>query len=94
MLEIIDDINNCNLSSSTILVSSAVVNKFPCIDNNMGILSLRKYLDEMGCKDLLTDCVIEALELCLSCNNSAFNNANNLQTDVTAQGLHVLPICR
>ena len=55
MLEIIDDIDNSHLSSSTILVSSAVVNTFPCIDNNMGILSLRKYLDEMGCKDLPTD---------------------------------------
>ena len=55
MLEIIDDIDNSHLSSSTILVSSAVVNTFPCIDNNMSILSLRKYLDEMGCKDLPTD---------------------------------------
>ena len=89
MLEIIDDMNNSNLSSSAILVSFDVVNMFPSIDNNMGIASVRKYLDERESKDLPTDCVIEALELCLSCNNSVFNNTNYLQTDGTAQGPHM-----
>ena len=55
----------------------------------MGITSVRKYLDERESKDLPTDCVIEALELCLSCNNSVFNNTNYLQTDSTAQGPHM-----
>ena len=81
--------NNSNLSSSAILVSFDVVNMFPSIDNNMGIASVRKYLDERESKDLPTDCVIEALELCLSCNNSVFNNTNYLQTDGTAQGPHM-----
>ena len=54
MLEIIDDINNSNSSSSAILVSFDVVNMFSIIDNNMGIASVRKYLDERECKDLLT----------------------------------------
>ena len=89
MLEIIDDMNNSILSSSAILLSFDVVNMFPSIDNNMGIASVRKYLDERESKDLPTDCVIEALELCLSCNNSVFNNTNYLQTDGTAQGLHM-----
>ena len=51
----------------------------------MGITSVRKYLDQIECKTLPTDCVIEALELCLSCNNSVFNNINYLKTDSTAQ---------
>ena len=89
MLEIIDDMNNSILSSSAILVSFDVVNMFPSIDNNMGIASVRKYLDERESKDLPTDCVIEALELCLSCNNSVFNDTNYLQTDGTAQGPHM-----
>ena len=55
----------------------------------MRITSVRKYLDERESKDLPTDCVIEALELCLSCNNSVFNNTNYLQTDGTAQGPHM-----
>ena len=37
----------------------------------------------------LTDYVIEALELCLSCNSSVFNNTDYLQTDGTAQGPHM-----
>ena len=72
MLEIIDDMNNPNLSSSAILLILDVVNMFSSIDNNIGIVSVRKYLDERECKTLPTDCVIEALELCLSCNNSVF----------------------
>ena len=35
MLEIIDDINNSNLSSSAILVSFDVVDTFYSIDNDM-----------------------------------------------------------
>ena len=50
------------------------------INNNMGIASVRKYLDELECKTLPTDSVVEALELCLSCNSSVFNNTNYLQT--------------
>ena len=88
MLEVIDEMNNSNLSSSAILVSFNVVNMFPSIDNNMGVASVRKYLDERESKDLPIDCVIEALQLCLSCNNSVFNNTNYLQTDGTAQGPH------
>ena len=62
---------------------------FPSIDNNMGIAFVRKYLDERESKDIPTDCVIEALKLCLSCNNSVFNNTNYLQTDGTAEGHHM-----
>ena len=89
MLEIIDDMNNSNLSSSAIFVSFDLANMSPSIDNTMGIASVRKYLDERTSKDLPTDCVIETLELCLSCNNSVFNNTNYLQTDSTDQGPHM-----
>ena len=41
MLEIIDDINISNLSSSAILVSFDVVNMFSSIYNNMRIASVR-----------------------------------------------------
>ena len=94
ILEIIDEINNSNLSSGAIFVRFNVVNMFPSMDNNMRIASDRKYLDEMECKDLPTDCVTEALELCLSCNNSVFSNGNYLQTDGTAQDLICLALMR
>ena len=53
----------------------------------MGIAFVRKYLDERESKDIPTHCVIEALKLCLSCNNSVCNNTNYLQTEGTAEGL-------
>ena len=62
-------------------MSSDVVNMFASsININMGIASVRKYLDGLECKTLPTDSVVEALELCLSCNSSVFNNTNYLQT--------------
>ena len=36
-----------------------------------------------------TDCIIEALKLCLESNNSVFNNKHFLQTNGTAQGPHM-----
>ena len=62
---------------------------FPSIDNNIRIVSVKKYLDERKCKDLPTDRVIEALELHLSSNNSASNNTNYLKTNGAAQGPHM-----
>ena len=61
----------------------------PCIDKKMWINSVVKLLDDRACKDLLTKCATEALELCLNCNSSAFNNTNYFQTNSTAQGPHM-----
>ena len=78
MLGILDDINNSSLSPCAVLVGFDVVNTFTTIDSNMGIVYVRKYLRETECKDLLTDCIIEAFELCLNCNNSVVFKNNYL----------------
>ena len=90
MLDIIDDLNNSNLYPESVLVSFDIINMFPSIDHKMEINSVKNFLDERACKDPPKQCVIEALGLCLSCNNSSFSNTNYIQTDGTAQGL----ICR
>ena len=90
MLDIIDNLNNSNLYPESVLVSFHIMNMFPSIDNKMEVNSVKNFLDERACKDPPTQCVIEALGLCLSCNNSPFSNTNYIQTDGTAQGL----ICR
>ena len=64
-------------------------NKSLIIDNKSGLKSVHDILELRDSKFPTTNCVIEALELCLSCNNSIFNNTNYLQTDGTAQGPHV-----
>ena len=89
MLDIIDEINNSNLPTNSILVGFDIVNMFPSIDNKSGLKSVHDILELRDSKFPPTSCVIEALELCLSCNNSVFNNTNYLQTDGTAQGPHM-----
>ena len=89
MLDIIDDLSNLNLYLESVLVSFYIMNMFPSIDSKMGVNSVIKFLNERACKDPPTQCVIEALELCLNCNNSVFNNTNSIQTDATAQGPHM-----
>ena len=37
-----------------------------------------------------TNCLLEALQICLKCNNFIFNNENYLQIDSTAQRPHML----
>ena len=63
---------------------------FPNIDNNLRFSSVKKYLKLCSKNIPSTNCLLEALELCLWCNNSIFNNENYLQIDSTAQGPHML----
>ena len=39
------------------------------------------------------ECILEGLELCLTCNNSISNNRNFLQTDGTAQRPYMCSSC-
>ena len=45
MLDIIDILNSLDLSLDSILVSFDIINMFPNIDNNLGLSSVKKYLD-------------------------------------------------
>ena len=89
MLDIIDNSDSLDLPLNYILVSFDIINMFPNIDNNLGLSSVRKYLDLCSKNIPPTNCLLEALELCLSCNNSIFNSENYLQADGTAQGPHM-----
>ena len=85
MLDITEDLNNLNLHPESVLVSLYIINMFPSIDDKMRINSVIKLLNKRPFKNPPTQCVLEALELCLNCNNSIFNNTNYIQTDGTAQ---------
>ena len=88
MLDIIDNLNSLDWPLNSILVSIDVINMFPNIDDNIELSSVKKYLDSRSKNIPPTNCFLEALELCHTCNNSFFNNENYLQTDGTAQGRH------
>ena len=89
MLKIIDQLNGFALTDNFVLVSFDAVIMFPSIDNRSGLESVKNILiaDEfdMDC----TQYIVEALEICLTCNNSKFNDHNFLQKDGTAQGPHM-----
>ena len=87
MLNVTDDINNSNLCPESIVLSFDISRS---IDNKIRINYVIKLLDVRMCKVPPAKCVIEAFELCLSCNNSVFNNTNYIQTDGTAQGPSLL----
>ena len=90
MLNIVDDLNrNGNLHENCLLVSFDVVNMFPSIDNKMGIESVKNILLNKDDNTPPAECIIEAIELCLNCNNSVFKNQHYLQVDGTAQGPHL-----
>ena len=89
MLNIIDKLSRSNLLSESILVGFDIANMFPSFDNNFGLKTVFEILEPRGNKFPPTRSVIEALELCLTFNNSIFNNKNYLQTDSTAQGTYM-----
>ena len=90
MLTIIDNLNKSNtLTSDCRLVSFDIINMFPSIDNISGLKAVKNILDARQDQFPPTTCIIEALKLCLECNNSFFNNKHFLQSDGTAQGPHM-----
>ena len=96
MLEIIDNINKSMLSENCVLVSFDVVNMFPNIDNKSGLLSVKEALTDSNFDVDSTQCIVDALEICLTCHNSNFKHPQFLQTGGTAQvpwpSMTLLPI--
>ena len=87
MLEIIDDMNEIGpIPDTAILVSLDVENMFPSIDNERGLETIRTKLDTRREQTPPTDCIIEALEIILTSNNSVFNGQHLVQTNGTATG--------
>ena len=77
------------LSENCVLVSFDVKNMFPNIDNKSGLLSVKKALTDSNFDVDSAQCIVNALEIYLTCNNSRFNHQYFLQTDGTAQGPHM-----
>ncbi|XP_068675529.1 uncharacterized protein [Montipora foliosa] len=74
------------LPPGSLLVSWDVVAMFPNIDNNLGISAVRNALDSRKDKFPSTDCIVEAVEICLQINNCQFADQNFIQKHGTAMG--------
>ena len=70
----------------TLLVSWDVVSMFPNIDNELGLGAVSRALDTREQLLPSTDCILEALEICLKSNHSVFNEKFYLQVHGTAMG--------
>ena len=70
----------------TLLVSWDVVSMFPNIDNELGLGAVSRALDTREQLLPSTDCILEAVEICLKSNHSVFNEKFYLQVHGTAMG--------
>ena len=59
---------------------------FSNIDNNLGITTVRKALDTRSSKFPSTDCIAQAVEICLRVNNCHFSEQNFVQKHGAAMG--------
>lgn len=88
LLQKIQEVNNTlgPLPADALLVSWDVVSMFPNIDNTLGLTAVRNTLEARTTQVPSTDCIVEAVEICLQHNNSQFSDKNYLQTHGTAMG--------
>ena len=90
MLNTIDNINSRNIiTNDSVLVSFDVVNMFPSIDNVLSLEVVSEILHNRESDFSPAACILDALKLCLECNNSVFNNHFYLQVNGTAMGPHM-----
>ena len=86
-LQKIEELNKMGpFSENSLLVSWDVVAMFPNIDNILGINAVIEALQARPVKFPSTDCIVEAVEICLKHNNSFFEDDNFLQIHGTAMG--------
>ena len=72
MSDIIDDINYSGiLNENCMLVSFDVINMFQSIDNNMALEAVSDILNNRSSNTHPIECIMEALELCLTCGDVA-----------------------
>ena len=63
-----------------------ITDMFPSIDNISGFETVSEILSNTESDFPPAECMLEALTICLECNNSVFNNVFYLQENGTAMG--------
>ena len=72
LLDIIDNVNDMFLPTSTILVGFDTVNTCPNMDNKSDLDAEKSLLLKRSTNTTPVECILEGLGLCLTCNNSVF----------------------
>ena len=81
-----ETLNAKGITDNAILVSFDIANMFPSIEYNRGLAPAKNALDSQTNLSPFTECIIEALEICLTNNNSTFSGRNLIQRNGTAMG--------
>ena len=89
VLNIIDNLNNNYIPENAFLIGFDIVNMFPSIHNKSGIKIVERFRNTRSILNPPTLYILQALRLCLECNNFILSNKFYLKTDGTAQGPHM-----
>ena len=87
-LDVIDDINDNTITSSSILVTFDIANVFPSTDNISGLERVSEILGNTESDFPPAECILEALTICFKCNSSVFDNVFYEQENRTAMDPH------
>ena len=90
MLDIIDSINESVLADNYVLVNFDVVNMLPNIDNKSGLKNDKDVLLDNNFDLDSTQCIVDALEICLTCNSFKLNHQNLYRKMMRHKGLTCL----
>ena len=72
--------------NNILLPANAVLFSFDIVNNKSGLDAVKSVLLKRSTNTSLVECILEGLELFLTCNNFTFSNKNFQQTDGIAQG--------
>ena len=71
------------------MVSVEIANMFPSIDNISGLEAVSEILSNRGSDFSPAECILQALNTCLECNNIVFDKVFHLHENGTDMGPHM-----
>ena len=71
------------------MVSFEIANMFPSIDNISGLEAVSEILSNRGSDFSPAECILQALNTCLECNNIVFDKVFHLHENGTDMGPHM-----
>ena len=86
LIDVFETLNAKGLPDNALPVSFNIANMFPSINNNRDVAAVKSALGSRTNLSPSTECIIEALEICLTNKNSTFADQNFIQTNATAIG--------
>ena len=91
LIDIFETLNAKGTLDNAILACFDIVNMFRSIDNDRGVTVVKSTLESRTNLSTSTECIIKALELCLTNNNSNFAGQNLITKNGTTM-VQLIPV--